>query len=105
LVKKLSLRFFAVLLVVGLLSLSAVAVVSAAPGGTPAKHGVDGKTFGDLVSGMATSGPGAVAAHVSNAGGNAGGVPAKHGLIGMEFGAAVSALAKMYPGAVADHVN
>jgi hypothetical protein len=37
----------------------------AAPGGMPAAHGVDGKTFGAAVSGLAQSAPGAVAAHVS----------------------------------------
>ena len=41
------------------------ASASAAPGGMPGAHGVDGKTFGKLVSGLATSGPGAVASHVS----------------------------------------
>jgi hypothetical protein len=47
----------------------ALAVVAgpamAAPGGTPAAHGVDGKTFGKAVSSLAKSEPGAVAAHVS----------------------------------------
>jgi hypothetical protein len=37
----------------------------AAEGGAPAKHGVDGKTFGYLVSQLAQSYPGAVADHVS----------------------------------------
>ena len=48
----------------GLVALGAPAA-SAAPGGAPAAHGVDGKTFGGLVSGLAQSAPGAVAAHVS----------------------------------------
>jgi len=39
-------------------------VTFAAPGGAPAAHGVDGKTFGGLVSGLAQSYPGAVADHV-----------------------------------------
>jgi hypothetical protein len=34
-------------------------------GGAPAVHGIDGKTFGAAVSGLAQSAPGAVAAHVS----------------------------------------
>lgn len=34
--------------------------------GMPEKHGVDGKTFGYLVSSLAQSEPGAVADHVSN---------------------------------------
>ena len=37
----------------------------AAEGGAPAKHGVDGKTFGAVVSGLATTNPLALAAHVS----------------------------------------
>jgi hypothetical protein len=36
----------------------------AAPGGAPALHGVDGRTFGGAVSGLAQSYPGAVADHV-----------------------------------------
>jgi hypothetical protein len=84
----------------------------AAPGGAPAAHGVDGKTFGGLVSGLATSYPGAVADHVSKApaapdaaaASMAGGVPALHGAYGKDFGMAVSGLATSYPGAVAEHV-
>lgn len=77
--------------------------VLAAPGGAPAAHSMDGKTFGAAVSGLAQSAPGAVAAHVS--GGNSGGAPAAHGLSGAEFGAAVSGLAQSAPGAVAAHVS
>ena len=77
--------------------------VLAAPGGAPAAHGLDGKTFGAAVSGLAQSAPGAVAAHVS--GGNSGGAPAAHRLSGAEFGAAVSSLAQSAPGAVAAHVS
>jgi hypothetical protein len=36
----------------------------AAPGGAPVLHGVDGKTFGQLTSGLAKSYPGAVAEHI-----------------------------------------
>ena len=80
-------------------------VTFAAPGGAPAAHGVDGKTFGGLVSELAQSYPGAVAEHVSNAGGNGMGMPALHGVDGKTFGELVSALAQSYPGAVADHVH
>lgn len=49
--------------------LLAVAVLApaalAAPGGMPAAHGVDGKTFGKVVSGLAQMDPMALAAHVS----------------------------------------
>ena len=41
-----------------------VTPVIAAPGGMPAAHGVDGKTFGKMVSDLARSGPGAVARHI-----------------------------------------
>ena len=37
----------------------------AAAGGAPAAHGVSGADFGKAVSGLAATGPGAVAAHVS----------------------------------------
>lgn len=77
----------------------------AGTGGAPAAHGVDGKTFGYLVSGLAQSAPGAVADHVSNAGGNSGGAPALHGVDGKTFGYLVSNLAKSAPGAVAAHVS
>jgi hypothetical protein len=36
----------------------------AAPGGAPALHGVDGKTFGQATSGLAQAYPGAVAEHI-----------------------------------------
>ena len=80
---------------------------SADPGGAPAAHGVDGRTFGSAVSGLAQSAPGAVAAHVSNSGGgsNGGGMPAAHGVDGRTFGSAVSGLAQSAPGAVAGHVS
>ena len=74
----------------------------AAQGGMPAAHGVDGKTFGGLVSDVAMADPGALADHVS---GNVGGVPAAHGLSGAGFGAAVSGLAQSDPGALAGHVS
>jgi hypothetical protein len=82
--------------------------VSADPGGTPATHGVDGRTFGGAVSGLAQSAPGAVAAHVSSgasASSMAGGMPAVHGVDGRTFGGVVSGLAQSAPGAVASHVS
>jgi hypothetical protein len=42
-----------------------MAVPAMAGPGAPAAHGVDGKTFGGLVSVLATSSPGAVAVHVA----------------------------------------
>ena len=77
----------------------------AAPGGTPGAHGVDGRTFGSAVSGLAQSAPGAIADHVSNSGGNGGGMPAAHGVDGRTFGSVVSGLAQSAPGAVAEHVS
>ena len=55
-------NILAVLFVLAML----VTPVLAAPGGMPAAHGVDGKTFGRLVSDLARSGPGAVARHILN---------------------------------------
>jgi hypothetical protein len=77
----------------------------AAGGGTPDAHGVDGKTFGAVVSSAAQSAPGAIADHVSNNGGNGGGMPAAHGVDGKTFGAVVSDLAQSAPGAIAGHVS
>jgi hypothetical protein len=92
--------FVAVLVVALVMTFGASVVVADDGHGMPAAHGVDGKTFGGLVSDLAQSEPGAVAAHVGG-----GGMPAAHGLSGKAFGEAVSALAEMYPGAVADHVH
>jgi hypothetical protein len=88
------------------LVLAFATVALADAGGKPAAHGAeDGKAFGGLVSSLAKSGPGAVADHVSNAGGG-GGMPAAHGAEdGKAFGGLVSELAKSYPGAVADHIG
>ena len=74
-------------------------------GGMPAAHGVDAKTFGKAVSAAAQSAPGAIADHVSNAGGNGKGMPAAHGVDAKTFGGLVSGLAKSEPGAVAGHVS
>lgn len=97
-------------LVLSVLVASAFSSVAfAAQGGMPAAHGVDGRTFGAVVSNLAQSAPSALAAHVSGgrAGGNAGGMgmPATHGVDGATFGFLVSGLARLYPGAVADHVK
>lgn len=77
--------------------------VAFAAGGAPGAHGVDGRTFGGLVSDTARSAPGALAEHSS--GGNAGGVPDAHGVDGATFGSLLSSLARSAPGAVADHVS
>ena len=74
-------------------------------GGMPAAHGLDGTEFGKAVSAAAQSAPGAIAEHVSNAGGNGKGMPAAHGIDGKTFGGAVSSLAKSEPGAIAGHVS
>ena len=90
-----------------------VTPVLAAPGGMPAAHGVDGKTFGKLVSDLARSGPGAVADHVATSSDGEeeeeedeeeDGMPAAHGVDGKTFGKLVSDLARSGPGAVARHI-
>jgi hypothetical protein len=96
----LKMSFVAVLVVALVMTFGASVVFADDGNGMPAAHGVDGKTFGGLVSGLAQSEPGAVAAHVGG-----GGLPAAHGLSGKEFGAAVSGLAQSAPGAVAEHVR
>ena len=100
-------NILAVLLVLAIL----VTPVLAAPGGMPAAHGVDGKTFGKLVSDLARSGPGAVADHVAASSDGEeedeeedGGMPAAHGVDGKTFGRLVSDLARSGPGAVARHI-
>ncbi len=98
-------RFSLSLLVALVMTMMIFSSVFAASGGTPAAHGVDGKTFGGLVSNLAQSYPGAIADHVSNAGGNGGGMPALHGVDGKTFGSLVSWLARLYPGAIAQHVR
>ncbi|MGD8491787.1 MAG: hypothetical protein PVJ26_21465 [Anaerolineae bacterium] len=95
---------FAFVMVLALLTIPA-GMALAAPGGMPGAHGIDGKTFGDAVSSAAQSEPGAIADHVSNAGGNGNGMPAAHGVDGQTFGSLVSGLAQSGPGAVAGHVS
>jgi len=74
--------------------------------GMPAAHGVDGRTFGGAVSGLAQTDPGALVAHVSGCGlENQGGMPALHGVDGRTFGGAVSGLAQTNPAALAAHVS
>ena len=51
--------------VVLILAVMVAGTAFADPGGAPGAHGVDGKTFGGLVSDLAQSEPGAVAGHVS----------------------------------------
>ena len=99
-------------LLVAVLVVGPVAAASENPNnGMPAAHGVDGKTFGWVVSSLAKSSPGALAEHVSGgkAGGESGysggGMPAAHGVDGKTFGYVVSNLARLYPGAVAEHVS
>jgi ABC-type sugar transport system substrate-binding protein len=53
------------LVLVLLLALMVSTVAFAAAGGVPAVHGVDGRTFGGLVSGLAQIDPLALVAHVS----------------------------------------
>jgi len=77
--------------------------VAFAGGGMPAAHGVDGKTFGSVVSSTAQSEPGALAEHTS--GGKAGGMPDAHGVDGKTFGSLVSWLASSAPGTIAGHVS
>ena len=92
-------RLLVVLVFVVISSTALSSVEPAVPGG----HGVDGKTFGSLVSSLAKSAPGAVADHVT--GGKAGGMPAAHGVGGKTFGGVVSDLAQSAPGAVAAHLR
>ena len=54
-----------VLVVLIVLALLLVAVASTVAQGAPAAHGVDGRTFGKAVSGLAQTNPQALAAHVS----------------------------------------
>jgi hypothetical protein len=92
-----------------ILSVAFTGVVFAAQGGMPGAHGVDGETFGGLVSDLAQEDPAALVEHITGcyteADAEAMGMPGAHGLTGAEFGAAVSALAQMDPGALADHVS
>jgi hypothetical protein len=59
--KKISISIVAASLFV----MMAFGVSFAAPGGMPAAHGVDGATFGTVVSGVAQTAPSALANHVS----------------------------------------
>jgi hypothetical protein len=98
-----------IIAVILLFSVSAFAM----SGGMPGAHGVDGKTFGAAVSGLAQEDPAALVDHVSGMKGSldeepegamSGGMPGAHNMTGQEFGATVSNLAKSGPGAVAEHV-
>lgn len=92
-----------IILLSGLLCLALGSVAVMAAGG-PAKHGVDGQTFGDMVSDLATSDAAALAEHVGGAAAP-GGMPAAHDVDGRTFGEMVSDLATSEPGAVAGHVT
>ncbi len=60
-----TMKRLAVFMFVAVFTMAVMAVPAlAAPGGAPAAHGVDGKTFGKLTSGLAQSYPGAVADHI-----------------------------------------
>lgn len=61
-------KLLLVLVIIGIVVFSALQV-AAAPGGIPAAHGADGKTFGGIVKSLATSYPGAVRDHISPGGG------------------------------------
>jgi hypothetical protein len=98
-------RIFFVSLVVVAITFASVSPVFAQ--GMPDAHGVDGKTFGSVVSNLAQTDPAALAAHVSGCSGDAGGMgmPALHGVDGKTFGGAVSGLAQTNPLALAAHVK
>jgi hypothetical protein len=102
-------KFAFVAIVVMVLAAFVVQPAAAAEGGAPAIHGVDGKTFGGAVSGLAQSNPAALADHVSGGrsggSGGGGGMPAVHGVDGKTFGGLVSNLAKTNPAALVDHVS
>jgi hypothetical protein len=57
-------RFAIVLTLVLLLTVMLVSPVLAAPGGMPGAHGVDGRTFGAVVSCAARTNPLGLAGHV-----------------------------------------
>ncbi len=58
-------RRFLIVSVLAIAMMLPAGAAIAAPGGMPAAHGVDGKTFGAAVSNLAKADPGALAAHVS----------------------------------------
>lgn len=92
-----------VVILMSILLCLALAPAVIAAGGVPAAHDSEGQDFGDMVSELAKTEPGAIADHVaeSDAGG---GMPAAHCVSGKVFGELVSGLAKTEPGAVAAHV-
>ncbi len=74
--------------------------------GMPSAHGVDGRTFGSLVSELAQTNPEALASHVSiRSENNRKGMPSIHGVDGRTFGSLVSELAQTNPEALASHVR
>ena len=58
-------RFFVGLIVVVMVMALAAPAFACRGGGMPAKHGVDGRTFGGVVSDLAQTNPLALAKHVS----------------------------------------
>ena len=85
-----------------LISLLIVTSSSAFAEGLPAKHGVDGRTFGGLVS---EADPGWLVEHIRGATPSpsvAGGLPAKHGVDGRTFGGLVS---EADPGWLVEHIR
>lgn len=66
--EKLKRKLLLILLIIGIVVFSGIQI-AAAPGGIPAAHGADGRTFGGLVKSLATSYPGAVRDHISPGGG------------------------------------
>jgi hypothetical protein len=94
-------RLVVILMSVVLCLALAPAVIAA--GGVPAAHDSEGQDFGDMVSELAKTEPGAIADHVAECDAG-GGMPAVHCVSGKEFGELVSGMAKTEPGAVAAHV-
>jgi len=81
-------------------SLVLIFAVTSFAAGMPALHGVSGREFGKLVSGLE---PGAISEHVSmKEMETMVGMPALHGVSGREFGKLVSDLD---PGAISEHVR
>jgi hypothetical protein len=95
------------------LSVAFTGVAFAAQGGMPGAHGVDGETFGGLVSELAQENPAGLVEHVTGCcpevememETEAMGMPAAHGVDGKTFGGLVSALAQMDPAALVAHIK
>lgn len=80
--------------------------IGASAKGMPEAHGVDGRTFGGLVSSLAQTNPSALVEHVSSNGNiSSEGMPEAHGVDGRTFGALVSNLAQTNPDFLSSHVS